>query len=103
MIARIWKGAVRRDDGNAYAEYMRRTGIAGYKDTPGNLGAWMLRRDVDDRCEFVMFSLWESMESIRTFAGGDPNKAVFYPEDDRFLIQRDLTVSHYEVDDANAE
>jgi heme-degrading monooxygenase HmoA len=103
MIARIWKGAVRRDDGNAYAEYMRRTGIAGYRDTPGNLGAWMLRRDVDDRCEFVMFSLWESMESIRTFAGDDPNKAVFYPEDDRFLIQRDLTVSHYEVDDAYAE
>jgi heme-degrading monooxygenase HmoA len=103
VIARIWKGAVRRDDGDAYAEYMRRAGIAGYKDTPGNLGAWMLRRDVEDRCEFVMFSLWESMESIRTFAGDDPNKAVFYPEDDRFLIERDLTVSHYEVDDAYAE
>jgi heme-degrading monooxygenase HmoA len=100
MIARIWKGAVRRDDGNAYAEYMRRTGMAGYQDTPGNLGAWMLRRDVDDRSEFVMFSLWESMESITTFAGDDPNQAVFYPDDDRFLIERDLTVSHYEVDDA---
>jgi hypothetical protein len=23
--------------------------------------------------------------------------AVFYPDDDQFLIERDLTVSHYEV------
>lgn len=79
MIARIWKGAVRRDDGDGYAEYMRRTGLSGYRDTPGNAGAWMLRRDVGDRCEFVMFSLWESMDSIRNFAGDDPSKAVFYP------------------------
>jgi hypothetical protein len=35
--------------------------------------------------------------AITGFAGDEPDKAVFYPEDDRFLIQRDLTVSHYVV------
>lgn len=97
MIARIWKGATRRADGDAYAEYMNSTGIAGYRSTPGNRAALMLRRDVDDRCEFVMVSLWESMESIISFAGDDVATAVFYPEDNRFLVDRDLTVLHYEV------
>lgn len=99
MVARIWRGAVRRDDRDAYAEYMLSTGIPGYKKTSGNVAALMLRRDADDVCEFVMFTLWDSMESITRFAGDEPDKAVFYPEDDRFLIQRDLTVSHYVVID----
>jgi heme-degrading monooxygenase HmoA len=58
MIARIWKGAVRKQDGDAYARYMQETGVAGYAKSPGNNGVWMLRRDVDDRTEFVMFTLW---------------------------------------------
>jgi heme-degrading monooxygenase HmoA len=97
MIARIWRGAVAREDGDAYAEYMEGTGIAGYQGTPGNRGVWMLRRDLDGKTEFVMFTLWDSMEGIRAFAGERPEMAVFYPEDDRFLIERDEHVSHYEV------
>lgn len=46
----------------------------------------------------VMFSLWDSMDAVRRFAGDDPEIAVFYPEDDRYLVDRDLTVRHYEVD-----
>ena len=69
MIARIWRGAVRREDGDAYASYMQTTGIAGYARTPGNRAAVMLRRDVGDRCEFLMFTLWDSMEAITAFAG----------------------------------
>ena len=99
MIARIWRGAVRRDDAAAYADYIVKTGMAEYRSTPGNRGAWMLRRDDDDddRSEIITFSLWDSRDSIRAFAGDDIDPAVFYPEDDRFLIDRDLTVSHYEV------
>jgi heme-degrading monooxygenase HmoA len=97
MIARIWKGAVRREDGDTYAQYMEATGLAGYVSTPGNRGAWMLRRDVGDRTEFVMFTLWESIDAVKAFAGEDYDKAVYYPEDDRFLVERDLTTSHYEV------
>ncbi len=97
MIARIWRGAVRRDDGDAYAEYMDATGVAGYRETPGNLGVTMLRRDVGDRCEFLMFTLWESLDAVKAFAGDDHETAVFYPEDDRFLVERDETSSHWEV------
>jgi heme-degrading monooxygenase HmoA len=98
MIARIWSGKVRREDGDAYAAYIHETGIAGYKSTPGNQGAWLLRRDEDDLAEIITFSLWDSLDAVRGFAGDDVEKAVFYPEDDHYLVERDLTVRHYEVD-----
>jgi heme-degrading monooxygenase HmoA len=98
MIARIWRGAVAHADRDAYAEYMQDTGVAGYVSVPGNRGVWMLRRDLDDdRTEFVMFTLWESLDAIKAFAGEDYETAVFYPEDDRYLVERDPTSTHYEV------
>jgi heme-degrading monooxygenase HmoA len=97
VIARIWRGATRPEDAGEYAEYVRATGLKGYQSTPGNLGAWVLWRVVGDRAEVVTFSLWESREAIRGFAGDDISRAVFYPEDDRWLIDRELTVEHYEV------
>jgi hypothetical protein len=72
---------------------MQETGVAGYARSPGNRGVWMLRRDVDDRTRFVMFTL-----AVKAFAGDDHETAVFYPEDERFLGQPDLTTAHYEVD-----
>jgi heme-degrading monooxygenase HmoA len=97
MIARIWRGAVAQGDADAYADYIDRTGMAAYKNTPGNRGAWMLRRDAEGKTEFLTFSLWESMDAVKAFAGENPEVAVFYPEDDRYLVERDETVSHYEV------
>ncbi len=97
MIARTWKGAVKRADGDAYAAYMEDTGIAGYIAIPGNRGAWMLRRDRGELTEFVMFTLWDSLEAVKAFAGEDYETAVFYPEDDRYLVERDLKSEHYEV------
>jgi aminoglycoside 6'-N-acetyltransferase len=98
MIARIWRGSVRRQDADEYTDYMRKTGVAAYKATAGNRGVWMLRRDVDDRTEFVMFTLWESLDAVKGFAGEDYETAVFYPEDDRFLVERDLRASHFDVE-----
>ena len=97
MIARIWRGMVRAEDASAYAAYVQETGIAGYLRTPGNRGAWALWRVAGDRAEIITVSLWESPAAIEGFAGQDISRAVFYPEDDRYLIDRDLTVSHYEV------
>ena len=42
-------------------------------------------------------SLWESRAAIEAFAGQDIGTAVFYPEDEKYLIERDLTANHYEV------
>lgn len=99
MIARVWTGAVRREDGDAYAAYMRETGVAAYATTPGNRGVWMLRRDVDERTEFAMLTLWDSLEAVKAFAGDAYETAVFYPEDERFLVERNLRATHYVVEE----
>jgi heme-degrading monooxygenase HmoA len=98
VIARIWRGWVRTADREVYVDYIEATGMAEYRRTPGNQGAWMLTRDLDDgRTEIVTFSLWESYEAIRAFAGDHVEQAVFYPEDERYLVDRETTVTHYEV------
>ena len=98
MIARVWRGWVRTEDRDAYVAYIQETGIAHYRRTPGNRGAHMLTRDLGDgRCEVVTLSFWDSLDAVRGFAGDDVGRAVFYPEDDRFLVDRETTVTHYEV------
>ena len=99
MIARIWTGAVRRADADVYADYIRDTGFAEYARTAGNRGAWMLRRDDGERTEFITLSMWESVDAIRAFAGDDIEAAVLYPEDERYLVGGESTVTHYEIAD----
>jgi|ERR687895_1178420 heme-degrading monooxygenase HmoA len=96
-IVRVWRGATRRSDGDAYEDYLGRTGFAEYSATEGNQGVYMARRDGGDQARICCVTLWESMDAVRAFAGDDPERAVFYPEDKRFLVDRELTVAHYTV------
>ena len=101
MIARTWRGATRAADSATYAAYIEATGLRAFGDTPGNLGAFVLQRPLegseDGITEVVVISLWDSMEAVARFAGPDVAHAVFYPEDDRYLVRRDVTVDHYDV------
>jgi heme-degrading monooxygenase HmoA len=97
MIARSWRGATTADDAEAYVRYLEKTGFRAFRETPGNLGALGLRRIVDGKAEFVVLSFWKSEDVIRNFAGDDISRAVFYPEDDRYLVERDSHVDHFQV------
>jgi heme-degrading monooxygenase HmoA len=97
MVVRTWRGWTRAEDADRYAEYVAETGLKEYRATPGNRGAWILRRTEGDRCEFVTVSVWDSLDDIRGFAGDDVGRAAFYPEDDEFLVERELTVDHWEL------
>lgn len=97
MIVRIWRGWTRPEDTDAYAEYILGTGIVEYKATPGNQGAYITSRQDGDRTEFLTISFWDRRDSIAAFAGDDIDLAVFYPEDDRYLIDRETTVKHFTV------
>jgi heme-degrading monooxygenase HmoA len=97
MIARIWKGAVLVEDADAYLGYLHETGFKEYRETPGYRGLLALRRIEGDRCEYTLLTLWDSIDAVKAFAGDDIATAVFYPEDDRFLVERDETSSHHDV------
>jgi hypothetical protein len=97
MIVREWRGATRAEDREAYLAYLDSTGLREYVATPGNRGVLTLTRTAGDRTEFVLLSFWDRIEDISAFAGPSIEEAVFYPEDDHFLVARDLHVTHYEV------
>ncbi len=98
MIARVWRSATHAEDAEAYAGYLERSGLEAARALPGSRGTLVLRRLEDGRAEFVTVLLWESLDDVRAFAGEEPDRAVFFPEDDRYLVERDLEVRHYEVD-----
>ena len=97
MIARSWSGRTPADLADDYIEYLRRTGVTDLQATPGNKGVYVMRRFIGDEAEFTLISLWESMDVIKGFAGDDVERAVYYPEDERFLNEMASRVSHYEV------
>jgi heme-degrading monooxygenase HmoA len=97
VVVRTWRGATRAADADAYVTYMEETGVSALARTPGNEGVQMWRRVEGDRAEFVVVSWWESREAIVAFTGEDIERAVFYPEDDRYLLERGETVTHHDV------
>ncbi|HEX2497820.1 MAG TPA: hypothetical protein VHO00_03405 [Actinomycetes bacterium] len=98
MILRIWRGAVRTAQVAEYVDYIDKTGLSEYLQTPGNRGAQMVTRDLgDETTEILTLSWWDDLDSIRAFAGDDIEAAKYYPEDERFLVSQDDTVRHYAV------
>jgi Antibiotic biosynthesis monooxygenase len=67
--------------------------------TPGNKGAYALRRMEGNTVHFLMITFWESEEAIRAFAGDDINVAKYYDFDKDFLIELEPCSAHYEMYD----
>lgn len=97
MIARIWHGRTKAYDADAYVDYLYKSGIPAYRATTGNSGAWVLRRTNGDVTHFITLSFWESRDAIVAFAGDDIDVAKYYPEDKKYLLEFEPTVTHYEL------
>ena len=97
MIARFWRGITPKSKADDYLKYLEKTGLKEYRSTEGNRGVYVFRRIEDDRAVFLLMSLWESYEAIKRFAGPNFEKAVYYPEDKKFLLELEPNVAHYEV------
>lgn len=97
MIARTWHGAVPVEKASAYYEYLMRTGVPDYRTTKGNRGVFVLRRTEGEVANFLLVTLWESLDDIRAFAGSDVDRARYYPEDSEYLLELEPLVTHYDV------
>ncbi len=97
MIARIWRGTTLKTKADEYFHYMKKTGLKDLASTSGNRGVYALRRDKDSRSEFLIVSLWDSLDAIRRFAGRDIEKPVYYPKDRKYLLKLERKVVHYQV------
>lgn len=97
VITRIWHGRTRAVDADEYLAYVIATGVADYKKTEGNLGVEVLRRFDGDVCHFWTVSKWDAYRSIEEFAGPDYEKARYYPEDEKYLLEFEPAVIHCET------
>ena len=94
MITRIWHGKTKTKDATEYREFVIRTGIKEYLATPGNLGAQVWQREEGDVTHIWTVSWWRDIASIKEFAGEDMQKAKYYDEDKKYLLEFEPTVMH---------
>jgi len=99
MIARLWHGAVPVSKMETYHERMRIVALPDYRGTPGNLGAYVLRKVEGDVAHFEMLTFWRDVASIKAFAGEDYEVAKYYDFDDDFLLEKEPRVRHYDAVD----
>ena len=97
MIARMWHGKVPKEKSKEYHYYLLETGLKDYAKVEGNKGVKLLKRDEDSITHFYTWSYWDSYDSIKKFAGEDYEKAKYYEDDKKFLLEFEPFVTHYEV------
>ena len=94
MVTRIWHGRTKKEDAEMYRHYVVETGIREYLKTEGNLDVRLLQRDEGDVTHIWTVTLWQELECIRAFAGDDINRAKYFPDDDRYLLELEPDVIH---------
>ncbi|HEU4662489.1 MAG TPA: antibiotic biosynthesis monooxygenase [Dokdonella sp.] len=99
MIARIWRGITPAERADAYIAHLGETLLKAAAATPGNRGVTVLRRLQGEHSEIVLITLWDSMDAVRAFAGENPERSVYDPEDENYLLDMEPLVRHYEVVD----
>ena len=97
MIARRWHGRVPGAKAEDYLRLMVDVGLADYRSTAGNGGAWCLHRREGDIVHVEMFTLWDDLDAIRRFAGDDLLKAKYYDFDADYLLELEPEVTHFDV------
>ena len=97
MIGRRWHGRVSAAKAEEYLKLMKDVGLADYRSTDGNCGAWCLHRREGDVVHVEMFTLWDDMDAIGRFAGQELAKAKYYDFDADYLLELEPEVTHFEV------
>lgn len=97
MIARMWHGIVPREKARHYYDYLKTTGLQDYRNSKGNMGIQVFRKQKNEQTHFLLITFWDSFESIKHFAGEDYEKARYYPKDEDFLLELEPLVNHYEI------
>jgi heme-degrading monooxygenase HmoA len=98
MIARLWSArATTARDADAYQDLFPRDALAHLGELSGFEGAYLLRRDHNHRVEVVTFTLFDSLDVVRSFAGDDYELANVSEVARQLLPDIDQRARHYRV------
>ena len=76
---------------------MKNKAAPDYGSVDGLKNLLFLRKNEADIAYFLLVTHWDSMESVKKFAGEQPEKAKYYPEDDEYLLEKEETSALYKV------
>ena len=99
MISRIWYGYTTHKNADVYESLLKNEifiGIRG-RNIPGFQEIQLFRRELDKEVEFITVMWFESIESVRAFAGADYEAAVVPPKARELLSRFDERSQHYEI------
>lgn len=99
MIVRIWHGWTTPGNADRYEALLKEEIIVGIQNRHirGFKSIQLLRREVGEEVEFVTIMLFDSLNSVREFAGEDYEVAVV-PEKARAVLSHfDERSQHYEI------
>jgi heme-degrading monooxygenase HmoA len=97
VIIRSFHATATTDGADAYREHFTRSVLPDLQCIDGYKGAYLLRRDHDGQVELQVLTLWDSLEAISRFVGGNLDHAVVEPAAQAALASYDLTVTHHTV------
>ncbi len=96
-IMRLWHGKVAINQADEYEKFMIDKAAPDYTSVDGLLKLYFQRRNENTIAHFLLVTIWDSLESIKKFAGAEPELAKYYPEDDNFLLEKEKHSSLYEI------
>jgi antibiotic biosynthesis monooxygenase (ABM) superfamily enzyme len=97
MIARHWRGWTAPQNADEYESLLTNKVLPGLREIRGYRGGYVLRRDDAAESEFVVINLFDSIESLKAFAGPDYSIPVFEPEARALLSRIEPAAYHYQV------
>ncbi len=97
MIARIWCGYALPEKAEEYVKHLQSSVLPELRQIDGFQGVTLMRQDSAQVVEFIVLTLWESMDAIHKFAGDDAEVAVVAPAAQPLFREYDPTVRHFEV------
>jgi heme-degrading monooxygenase HmoA len=99
MIIRIWHGYAAPENANAYETITKNETFANIRkrNIPGFQEIQLYRRDGSMEVEFITIMWFDSLESVRAYAGENYEKAVVLPRTQAYLSRFDEITRHYEV------
>jgi heme-degrading monooxygenase HmoA len=97
MIARVWSAQTTATQAPAYVEHLRTQVLPVLQTLKGYGGVLLLQRAIPGATEVQVITFWQSLDSVRDFAGADLERAVVADEAAALLTEFDRRVRHYEV------
>ncbi len=97
MVARIWQSITAARMADKYLEYLQRRVVPVFQDATGNVGMFVMKEPLGEFVRFLLLSLWDSEDSLESFARTYSDVMKPGPDEEELLIAFESMARNYKV------